>query len=250
MPLYPLDTKEYWDYQYFWIGDRGFPGKPGDQPTVRTNYHKFRNLPLAQEQAAAIASTFGWDINTQLCVYQCGFGWILQGFWQQGIQLVQGIENSPYIQANLTINEDVDLQAVIEAAGLNIVTGRGGLMFESFRDGGNPRGLHPTRVRDIDITSNQQMNQLRNILGGAGCEVLTYGEFPLNRLTDAEAIDLSDNLNRLQPNRIIHFINPLWTEAELPGGGTVELNAKTGEEWKLVLPNDTFIELGNYRVVE
>lgn len=250
MPLYSLDTKEYWDYQYFWRSERDLGDKEGGRPEVRLNYHKYHGVPLAREHAAQIAAVFSWDINTRLCVYQCGFGWVLMGFWEQGVQTLQGIENSPYIQANLTINEDADLQAVIEAVGLETVSGRGQVLFNTYRDEGNPRALQPTRIRDTDITSNQQMNQLRQLLGGAGCEVLTYGEFPLNRLTDAEAIDLSDNLDKLQPARIIHFINPLWTEAELPGGGTVTLNAKTGEDWKLVLPNDTFIELGNYRVVE
>jgi hypothetical protein len=225
-------------------------GHPGSRKAVRLNYHKFTTLGVDRQRAANITAAFGWDINTRLCVYQCGFGWILMGFWENGIQMIQGIENSPYIQANLTINEDVDLTSAIEAVGLNTSTGDGLTLFNAFRDGGNPRALQPTRIHDTNITRNNEMNQLRSLLGGPGCEVLTFGEFVLNRLTDQEAIDLSDNLGRLQPSRIIHFINPLWTEAELPGGGTVALNAKSGEEWKTILPDDTFIELQGYRVVE
>jgi hypothetical protein len=249
MPIYPLDTKEYWENQYYG-GAEGPWGHPSSRQEVHLYYHKSLVLPIDRQRAQAIANAFGWDINTRLCVYQCGFGWILQGFWENGIQLIQGIENSAFIQNNLTINEDSDIQTEIELVGLSIVTGDGEFLFNALRDDGNPRSMQPTRIRDVDVTSNQEMNQLRQILGGAGAEVLTYGEYPLNRLTDQEAIDLSDNLGKLQPNRIIHLINPSWAEAELPGGGTVQLNAKTGEEWKVILPNDTFIEEGTYRIVE
>jgi hypothetical protein len=226
-------------------------GKPGGRPEVRLNFHKFTTLPNERIRAARLAAALGWDINTRLCVYGCGFGWILIGFWEQGIQQIQGIENSPYIHANLALNEDAEIQAAIEAVGLMVNTGDGLTLFNAMRDDGNPRGLLPTRVRDVDISSNQQMNQLRQILGGAGAEVITCGEFTLNRLTDQEAIALSGNLGKLQPSRIVHFINPNWGAIEHPTtGDPIALNAKTAEEWKVHLPNDTFVELGTYRVVE
>jgi hypothetical protein len=169
--------------------------------------------------------------------------------WEHSVQLIQGIENSPYIQSNLTINEDADIQAAIEAVGLDIGTGDGLTIFNALRDDGNPRALYPTRIHDTDVSSKPQMNQLRSLLGGPGSDVLTY-EFELNKLTDQEAIDLSVNLRRLQPARLIHFINPLWDHTDLPGGGEVDLNAKTAEEWKTILPDDSFIELQGYRFVE
>ncbi len=208
-------------------------------------------LAVDRQHIAALVSAFGWDTNSRVCVYGVGFGWPLLALWENSIQNIQGIENSPYIHANLDINEDADIQAAVELVGLTTVSGRGQEIFNYYRDDGNPRGAMPTRIHDTDVTSNPEMNQLRSLMGGAGCTVLTYGQFALNRLSDAEAVDLSDNLGKLQPAQIIHFINPLWTQVEHPTipDTFITLNAKTAEEWKVILPNDTFVELQDYRVV-
>lgn len=251
MPLYSLETKEQWDWLYD-IGAEGAWGKPGGRKEVRLHYHKFVALPGDRKNAAAIVEAMGWDIDTRLLVYGCGFGWILRGFWEAGVQLIHGIENSPYVQNNLLINEDADIAAAIAAVGLVTNTGDGLTLFNAFRDNGNPRSLMPTRIHDTDITSKQQMNSLKSAIGGPGAEVLTYGCPPLtsfNNRDDAQAIELADYLDDLQPARMTHLIAPTVSETTLPDGTPIALNAKTGEEWKAILPRDTFIELGTWRVV-
>jgi hypothetical protein len=247
--LYPLDEKAYWDSLYD-IGAEGAWGHPSTRQEVRLQFHKFTTLEIDRHNAQKLAEALGYTAATRLCVYGCGFGWILQGFWELGIMSVQGIENSSYVRANLAINEDDDIQAAIELVGLNISTGDGLTLFNAMRDSGNPRGMMPVRVREVDISSNQAMNQLRQIMGGAGCEVLTYGQYAIQRHDNQQAVELRDNLDKLQPARISHFINPpaaVWDDPF--GGAPIALNNKTGEEWQVHLPNDTFVEESTFRVV-
>jgi hypothetical protein len=243
LPLYPLDTKQSWD-DLWEKGAEGAWGHPGTRPEVNLNYHRYVILPYDRNKAPKLRAALGWNGNTRLLVYGCGFGWILIALWELGIrQALYGLERSVYVQANKMLNEDDDIRDAIQAVGLGVGTGDGLVLFTEFRDGGNPRSAMSTRLLNKDLSSKKEINELKSILGGPGAEVITYDGY-LNTLSDDEVLTLSDQLHDLQPSRVIHHTYTNWTSV-----GDIQLNAKTPEEWKMLLPNDTIIENGSFRIV-
>jgi hypothetical protein len=243
MPLYSYDAKQAWD-DLWDVGAEGAWGHPSTRSEVRLNYHRFVVLPYDRAKAPKLAGPLGWDAGTRLLVYGCGFGWVMTGLAELGLSAIYGLDHSTYIQGSKSINEDADLQTAISVVNLGTSTGDGLVLFNAFRNGGNPRSDYAARILATDLSTISGRRDVRTLLGGPGADVLTYDGY-LNTLTDAEVLKLSENLHGLQPNRVIHHTWTDWTSV-----GDIELNAKTPEEWKILLPDDTIIEEGSFRVVE
>jgi hypothetical protein len=72
----------------------------------------------------------------------------------------------------------------------------------------------------------------RNLIG-TGDIVISEDVFPC--LSDQECVNLSSAMHLIAP-RVYHWVST--------GSGYLNLNWKTREEWKALLPNDSFIERG------
>ena len=176
----------------------------------------------------------GWNSNSQVLIVGCGFGWMLEVLAELGVGNTICAETSADIQSAKYTSEDEDLKNNIEAVGLSISTGDGLTAFHALRNGGSSRAYLPANILDEDFATKESRQRVRNILGSSGYDIFTDDGY-LNTHTDAEAVELSNRLHKMNGvNRVIHNIFPHW------------LDEKTIQDWKNLLPNDYFIETGTW----
>lgn len=236
MPLINRSLKSFWDDLFEIDAESAWPTPPG-RSQVDLNYHKFVIFPRDRTIGTNIKQALDWDNTTRTYVVGCGFGWVIEVLEDElGLSSVVGNETSTYIQTNKSINEDTDIQAAIEGVGLATNVGDGLTLFNTFRNGGNPRSARAADISDSDLVTGIAQRAERDRIGGPGFELLTYDGF-LNTLNDAEAIDYSTRLNGMNAARVSHHVFPGF------------LNGHTLEEWKLLIPSDTFVEANTYRVL-
>jgi hypothetical protein len=238
MAFYTYDTKADWDNLYE-IGAEGAWGHPNTRQEVQLNYHRYVVLPQQRSEMTQIKNILGWDRNTRVIVYHCGFGWMMEVLQNElGLASVTGIQQSTYIQTNKNLNEDTDLLAAISSVGIPTNVGDGLTLFTTFRNGGNPRSTKAADVQDEDLSTSASRNRVRDRAGGPGAEILTYQI--LSSLEDAEITTLLSRLGSLTNGRITHFV---YANA----GGS--FNNKTLQEWKNFVGNNTVIDVTTFQVL-
>lgn len=236
-PLANFDDKAWWDSQYE-VGAEGAWGHPNTRSEVQLNYHRFTILPIERDRAQRLATALGWGTGTRLVVAHCGFGWILEAFADLGISVV-GTAPYLYIQGNKSLNEDADLITAITAVGLTQNVDDGLTLFTTFRGDGGPRSKVASSVLNESLTTNTSRSNVRTALGGGtGYEALTFDGW-LGYFSDADAVALAGEVRKLVGlRRLVHHVYA----SGVP-------NAKTLEDWKTLIPADTFVEARSYRVV-
>ena len=235
--LYDFSLKANWDALYE-VGAEGAWGHPNTRDEVQLNYHRFAVLPIARDHARNLAAALGWTGLSRVIVVHCGFGWFLEALAELGITQSICATTFAYIQNNKSLNEDADLTTAVQSVGLATNVGDGLTLFTTFRGDGGARAKRAAVIFNESLTTNQSRQAIRTAVGGgSGYDVFTYDGF-LNAHTDAEALALSGELHKLAGSaRLIHHVYPNW------------LNFKTLEQWKALLPADTFIEHETWRVL-
>lgn len=243
MPLKDWNQKSTWDAAYS-FGAEGEWGHPNTRDEVRLHYHRGIKRPDADTHASRLASALGWTPpSPTILIVGAGFGWTVEALEDQGFLTVVAIDTSTFVQGNKDSTEEAEIDAEITLVGLDPASGRGAQIKAKYFDGGN-RSRASRGVLDEEGNNGGSRSRIKQALGLSGNDQIEWvvSEAVLESLDDAEAVDGSTRLHIIGDN-IAHFIHPL-RQGNHPG-----FNWKTLEDWKTLLPNDTFIEAGTYRVL-
>lgn len=238
MPLYDWSTKGAFDAAYDFSGEPD--GHPSDRPEVRLHYHRSVMMPYATTVAHGLVAALGWGATTRVVVVGAGFGWTVEVLRTLGLGRVVGIDTSSYVQSRKTQPEDDEVRASIIRAGLDPASSRGAELLARHSDG-LPRSRVASDLANENLTTGASRARVRQIMGSQSFEVLT--ESVLESFTDAEAQQVSAFAHSATSGRVSHYIFP---RAE---GNFLPLNWKILEEWKALIPADSFIEAGTWRVL-
>lgn len=239
MPRVNFNTKANFDAAYDIGGEP--EGHPNTRPEVRLHYHRAVMRPLAFQQADALVAALNLTVDSRIVLVGAGFGWSMERFQQLGILNVVGTDTSPYIQNNKSTTETTELRQEISRTGLDPDAARGATLLARYLDGGTRTAL-ATRILNETLSTNQSRQNVRGALGGNPDWVIS--EEVISTLTDAEATTLSNNMRGMPGNVSVAHLTTTTRDGQDPA-----YNWKTLEQWKTLLPNDTFIETGTYRVL-
>ena len=228
--LYDLDAEPY----------QTTPGRGH----VRLSYHRAvlgPGKPLTAGNAQAYIDKLGWTPAKKIAALGCGFGWTIEELvTQHGFSAgnLVGADVSTFIQTNKGGTEEADINAAITAVGLSPLVGEGATVKGRLFDGG-PRSR--VTVLNEDGRTPQSRTRLRQALT-SGTFDIAFSEDVLGNLTDAEAAAFSAILHQIAP-AVQHLVTMISDGVVAAG------NWKTIEQWKALLPNDTFLSAGDYRVL-
>ncbi len=239
MPLVSFDTKADFDAAYRkgaeWDSDR-----PNNRPEVMLHYHRDVMRPTCQVRADGLISEFQWPLTTRILIVGAGFGWTAECFEDAGYTAVVSTDISLYVQNNKAGTEEAEINAAISAVGLDPATGPG-LALKNKRFDGGVRARANNGVHDENLSNNGSRNRIRSVLGDIDVAI---SEAVLSTLTDVEAVEVSSRAHAINNTLdVIHYVVTL-RDGRDPG-----YNWKTLEDWKLLIPADTFVEAGTFRVL-
>lgn len=249
MPLKTWDTKADWDAAYS-FGAEGDIGHPNTRAEVRLHYHRAtKGEENADIHASRLAAALGWTApGDTIAIVGAGFSWTAEALEAIGFLTVIGLDISLYIQAEKNNTEEADFDAEIALVGLDPATGEGlGIKNRLIARGGGAgnRTRAAGGVLDEDGKNGASRGRIKQALGLSGNDRIEWvvSESVLESLTDAEALDASNDADIIG-NNTVHFVYPLRASGNHAG-----FNWKTLEDWKLLIPGDTFVEAGTYRVL-
>lgn len=237
MPFKTWNTKADFDAAYN-IGAEGDTGHSNTRPEVRLHYNRAVMYPVAATHARKMVEVLGLTPAMKIGVLGCGYGWVLEELEVMGFTNVIGTDTSTYIQSTKTSQESADIDEAIIAAGLNPNAAEGANVKARLLSRGNSKSNVPTKVLNENGQSNASRNRIRNALGGGN---LDWGitDSVLESLTDAECLQLSTAGHNFCTN-VAHLV------VTTRPGNQPGYNWKTLEEWKVLIPADTFIEVGGH----
>ena len=243
MPLKDWNLPETWDAAYS-IGAEGDTGHSGSRSEVKLGYHRRVMLPVCRNRAIGIAQALGWiPPGPSIVIVGAGFGWTAEVLEEMGFTRVVGIDLSTYIQGRKDGTEEADIDGRITGVGLNPGAGEGAALKARFFDGG-ARTRASRGVRNEDGATGGSRNRIRQALGLSGSQSVDWGlsESVLESLTDAEALQGSSIAHQYCTS-VAHYV------VTLREGNHSGYNWKTLEDWKTLIPADSFIEAGTFRVL-
>lgn len=239
-PLIDYSKASTWAALYDLDAEPDGPGPGGDlyRPHVRLSYHRSVLMKLAREQAQAYIDKLGWLPTQKIVLLGCGFGWTAEVLIKEhGFTKLIGCDTSSYVHTNKTLTESADIDAAITAVGLNPKTGEGATVKTKLFDGGTRSRV---AILNQSGSTTSSRNAIKTALGGGTLDkVLT--EDVMEAWSDADCQTISAACHQLAPV-VQHLITPL-------GNQTITGNWKRLEDWASLLPNDTFLEVGTYRVL-
>lgn len=223
-------------------GAEGLRGHPNTRNEVRLTYARYHVLPELRRRWAWLVPALGLTPTSSIALIGAAYGYSLEVLAEDhGITRVVGTEPTTGLRTKMAQSEDADVQAAIEAVGLNIASGDGLRLYNALRDRpGQPRSPKAADVLNEDLSSSQSRTRLRNALlakgGSSGWQVIT--ENVLTVLSDSEATTLASRARSLNGiSRLIHLVS---TTAD---GNIAGYNWKTATQWKALLPLDTIVSL-------
>jgi hypothetical protein len=246
MPLPGLDLNDP-THLGITCGAEGLWGHPNTRAEVRLTYARYHVLPELRRRWEWLIPALNLTSTSSIALIGCAYCYSLEVLAENGITRVVGTEPTSGLRTKLAQPEDADIQAAIEAVGLNITTGDGLRLYNSLRDRpGQPRSPKAADVLNEDLSSNASRTRLRNALiakgGSSGWIVIT--ENVLTVLTDAECTTLASRARSLTGiSRLVHLVsttNP---------GNIAGYNWKTAAQWKALLPLDTIVSLYTQEVL-
>jgi hypothetical protein len=239
MPLKTWDNKQDWDAAYLKGAEERW-GHPATRPEVKLHYCRAVQMPWSRSRATRLVAALGWQPTDRIVLVGAGFGWTAEALEELGFTSVVGCDVSRYVQDNKALSEEQEVDAAISAVGLNPSAGEGAALKAKLYDGG-ARTRASRGVLNEGLATPGSRRKIATALGGDPDWGLS--ESVLESLTDAEAQDISARVHSWTSATIAHFVVTLGGNQD-PG-----YNWKTLEDWKALLPSDTFIEAGSFRVL-
>lgn len=242
MPLVSFNTKADFDRHYRIRVE--IDGVTGGRLPVALNYHRAAMMPFAERHADKLVELFAWPLSTRIAIVGAGFGWVAEVLeTKHGYTNIIGIDTSPWIQNNQDTSEEPEIDAAMNAVGLDPTSAEGIAKKANWHTPGNRR-RHSRTIRDESLANNGSRSRIRSALGG-GVDVGITEEV-ITTLSDAEAIELSNRVHLLDGSiDLIHVTTELYPDAAQDPA----FNWKTLEEWKLLIPADTFVSVHDWQVL-
>jgi hypothetical protein len=241
MPKKEYNSKADYDEEYRFLPETD--GHPSSRPPIRLGYCRWGMLQVCERRADALLSIFNWYTDIRIVIFGAGYSFLAEVLESRGYTNVVGVDTGLYVQGTKDLSEEFDVNAAIQAAGLSPVSGRGaeikGRVFSPGARCRASRGVH-----NEDLSTGGSRNRVKNAIGGS-VDVI-FSEDLLPCLEDNEAVIASGWANQLT-SEVVHFVHCIDEigEPDL----TIDLNWKTLEEWKALIPADTFIAAGTYRML-
>lgn len=243
MPLKRWDTKADFDGAYGSSGDRLTGGRPTTRPPIRLHYHRATLYPAAQRRAAKFAELFGWTAGSRVVIVGAGFGWTMEALEEiLPSIIVLGTDTSAYVQAQKNNSEEAELREAIVATGLDPDSGEGADKLSALLGSNGPRARLAARILNENLLTRGSRRRVRTAVGAINCDVVT--ENVLESLADAEAQEFSAALHGLTGGLVAHYVTPLLSDHLQDEG----YNWKLLEDWKALIPTDTWVEAGTFRI--
>lgn len=243
MPLRTWDTKADFDAAYDFGAEPG--GIPGGTAEVRLHYSRSALWSFFRDvHAPTMADKLGWTPpGGRIVIVGAGFGWTIEALELLGYTEVVGIDTSTWVQSVQGQNENADIDAAIQRAGLDPTVGRGSTVRDRCRllAGSGARAGATRPVLDEDASDNGSRRRILQQLTGnpntPPAWVIT--ESVLESLDDTEAVMLATGLRGWGAS-LVHVV--LDTPEDVPlDGYNSGYNWKTLAEWKALLPADTIL---------
>ena len=193
--------------------------------------------------AKALVDIFGWPTSTKILIVGAGFGWTAEILeTDYGYTNIVTTDTSGWIQTNQDTSEEAEIDAAITAYGLDPASGEGLVLKNSAHIPGNRRRASRP-VENEDLSNNGSRNRIRNILGDLEVGIT---EDVLPSLTDAEILSIADRVDRINAGIArIHLVSVL----DVTRSQDQRFNWHTLAEYKTLLPNDTFVSMGDWQVL-
>jgi hypothetical protein len=240
MPVVEFDTKADFDNAYRFNAP--------SNAAVKLGYHRSvafegRHRPIADN----LVRIFGWPTNTNILIVGAGFAWtaeIMEDYY--GYTSLITADTSSWIQSAQDTDEESEVDAAITSAGLDPSSGDGLAVKNSMYSPGNRR--RATRaVENESLANNGSRNRIRGILGDIAVGIT---EDVLPTLSDAELLNISDWIDSINANvSRIHVVTQRKDLKLANGMQDPAYNWHTLEEYKALLPNDTFVSYGDWEVL-
>ena len=223
-------------------------GHPSTRNAISLTYARTHVMPILRERWAWLAPLLGLTATSSVCIVGAGYGYSLEILEERGITRTIGTEPSAGLRAKMAVSEDGDIQAEIESVGLTVTSGDGLAAFNRLRDRpALPRAKRAADVLNEDMATAASRNRVRQALqgkGGSSWDVIT--ENVLTVLSDAECTALSNAARQLNGiARLIHLVSTRLFDADgttHPGQNAI-YNWKTLQQWKALIPADTFVSI-------
>lgn len=249
MPLKDWDLKSQWDTSYS-FGAEGDVGHPNTRAEVRLHYNRAVKWESAQAHAVSLAAALGLTPpGPTILIIGAGFGWTAEALEGLGFLTVVGTDTSTHIQNNKDSNEDAEIDAEIALVGLDPASGEGLDIKNRLIARGGGTGNRSRNSRGVLDEAGQNggsRGRIKQALGLQGNETIqqVISEAVIESLSDAEALDGSSDAHIIG-DAVAHFVYTLRPSGNQEAG----FNWKTLEDWKALIPGDTFVEAGSYRVL-
>ena len=170
-------------------------------------------FPLYEFRATKLISAASYTNTSNISVLGAGFGWLCHALNKQGIPLANlaAYDSSTWIQLD---KDGVGKHSTIDGV--------------------------VVPINSDDVTKPAGRAQIKGRMSG-NFDMVT--ESVLESLTDQECIDLSADIKKINTvDRVIHIV---FTQK--PNGvHDPTYNWKTVDDWKLLLPNDFFLDIHDY----
>ena len=259
MPIIDPNNQSLWDTEWN-IGVLG-------HHNVRLHYVRAALIPFMRNRAKGLIDSLRLSNTSSVIIVGAGFGWASEAIKEllPSITLVS-TDSSTLIQSKKDEVETSEYRAAIIAAGLDPDRGEGASILAQIDDEGPRARVDILNEDGLSVASRAAIQQA---VGGKANWAVTDGGV-LQWLTDIECQELSAAFHQIAIN-VAHVITPympekaeipepepLWNwkyatqeerdKAESVKQETRDLQWYTSEDWKTLLPDDSIIVTGSYKV--
>ena len=217
------DSATFWHDQYD-VGSGIWVGESGDWQELRWNYHRRWAVISWNSYTDALLAALGWLPNDNMVVVGAGFGFLEEHLRDHdGFTALVSVDDSVWIQAAKDTTEDADMDAQIAFVGINPLALEGRELKEQLTDGGTRARLP---ILNENLMTKDSRTAIRQQFTGQIDTVFT--DFMILWLTDAEAIELSAELN--QTGAIVQHVT------------CGNIDGRNLAYWVALIPGDTFVD--------
>jgi hypothetical protein len=229
MPLKTFDTKEDFDDAY----SLGYE-------SIELNYNRVVMMPYCRTRAEGLMNATELPFDTSILFVGAGFGWTIEAMEDLGYMAIFGFDSSPYINSKKDLSENDEIEEKILRKGFSLSSGEG-LKIKN--------NLYSTKARSRTrrniLHGNINDSSFRRLIGSNFSVAIS--ETVISTLTDQEAVDLSNDLRKVNRDIVVYHLEVLRQDdsnSQDPG-----YNWKSLEEWKALLPNDFIISVHDFRMI-
>jgi hypothetical protein len=249
MPRRDYNLKASFDAEYY-LRPEGRWGHPNTRQGVVLRYNRAVLYDYAVQTAQGIVGAMGWIApGPSILLFGAGFSWLAEALEDLEFDRVVGIDTSTWIQSVKNSDEVDEIDAAIEAVGLDPNTGEGLEVRNKIRGLAKGPG-NRTRASRGCLNENGRTGasrgRIKQALGISGNDLIDWGltENLAPGFDDAEVLEASSDLDQIC-TQSVHLVPTLG----LGNDQDPILNWKTLADWKALVPSHSWLEAGTYRLL-